>query len=69
MQVSMGAEQTTRDGKAKRAIKQSDNMHLFLGARSENEKANAPKQLTLFIKKLFLDSLLMYRIFGGIDSP
>ena len=28
--------------------KQFDNMRLLLGVRSENEKANAPKQLTLF---------------------
>lgn len=28
--------------------KQFDNMRLLLGKRSENEKANAPRQLTLF---------------------
>lgn len=28
--------------------KQFDNMRLLLGNRSENEKANAPRQLTLF---------------------
>ncbi len=28
--------------------KQFDNMRLLLGTKSDNEKANAPKQLTLF---------------------
>ena len=63
MQVFVGVGRITRDRGAKRAIKQFDNMRLLLGAKSKNEKANAPKQLTLFRKNYLLDSLLMYRIF------
>ncbi len=48
IQAFVDMEQTTRGGEAKRAIKQFDNTRLLLGVKSENEKANVPKQLTFF---------------------
>lgn len=66
MQVSVGVGQITRDREAKRTIKQFGNMCLLLGARSENEKANAPEQLTFFRKKLVLGSLQCATNFWGI---
>ena len=66
MQAFVSAEQITRDGEAKCAIRQFDNMRLLLGVRSKNEKANAPKQLTFFRKKLVLGSLQCATNFWGI---
>lgn len=68
MQVFVGVGRITRDREAKRTIKQSDNMRLLLGAKSKNEKANAPKQLTFFRKKLVLGSLQCATKFLGNSS-
>ena len=44
-------------------------MRLLLGVRSKNEKANAPKQLTFFRKKLLFGFVVDVSHFWGIDSP